>query len=80
MTTTNQTGSFEQLAGVPSAAQLSALANQLFPDLTGDIYGQSAEAEAAAAPVPAQGYVAVSQNAQLSSAAGSAGGFDGYTI
>ena len=76
MTTTNQTGTFEQLAGVPSAAQLSALANQLFPDLTGDIYGQSAEAEAAATPVPAQGYEAVSQNAQLSSAAGSAGGFD----
>ena len=27
-------GSLEQLAGVPSAAELSALANSLFPDLT----------------------------------------------
>lgn len=45
MTTTNQDGSFEQLAGVPSAAQLTLLANQLFPDLTEgvDIYGTGAE-------------------------------------
>lgn len=43
MTTINQnvaeiptTGSLEELAGVPTAAELSALANALFPDLTKD--------------------------------------------
>ena len=30
-------GSLEQLAGVPTAAELSALANSLFPDLTGEL-------------------------------------------
>ena len=32
-----ETGSLEQLAGVPTAAELSALANSLFPDLTGEL-------------------------------------------
>lgn len=43
MTTINQnvseiptTGSLEELAGVPTAAELSVLANALFPDLTKD--------------------------------------------
>lgn len=30
-------GSLEQLAGLPTAAELSAIANSLFPDLTGDV-------------------------------------------
>ena len=33
----------EQIAGVPSAAELDALANALFPDLTENVYGVSQE-------------------------------------
>ena len=33
-----ETGSLEQLAGVPNAAELAALANSLFPELTDSIY------------------------------------------
>ena len=41
----------EQLAGVPSAAELSILANDLFPDLTEGVYGVP-ETEVPAADVP----------------------------
>lgn len=33
-----ETGSLEQLAGVPNAAELTALANSLFPELTESVY------------------------------------------
>ena len=40
-----ETGSLEQLAGVPTAAELSALANSLFPDLTGEFNNAGINAE-----------------------------------
>ena len=39
MTTIDQERSLEEQAGVPGAAQLSVLANALFPDLTESVYG-----------------------------------------
>lgn len=62
MTTINQnvseiptTGSLEELAGVPTAAELSALANALFPDLTKDFNdaGINVEPEVCAAGIDA---------------------------
>ncbi len=47
MTTTNSDGNFEHLAGVPSAAELTLLANQLFPDLTEGVNATGTGAEAA---------------------------------
>ena len=46
MTTTNSDGNFEHLAGVPSAAELTLLANQLFPDLTEGVNATGTGAEA----------------------------------
>lgn len=47
MTTTNSDGNFEHLAGVPSAAELTILANQLFPDLTEGVNTTETGAEVA---------------------------------
>lgn len=47
MTTTNSDGNFEHLAGVPSAAELTILANQLFPDLTEGVNATETGAEVA---------------------------------
>ncbi|WP_406546351.1 SufS family cysteine desulfurase [Succinimonas sp.] len=62
-TTINAAGSPEVLYGVPAAAELEALANQLFPDLIGEaavpsgtVPAAPAEAPAAAPEVPAVGY------------------------
>ena len=43
MITTDHALNFENLAGVPSAADLTILANQLFPDLTEGLNGSLAD-------------------------------------
>ena len=52
-TTINAAGSPEALYGVPAAAELEALANQLFPDLIGEAAVPSGTVPAAPAEVPA---------------------------